>query len=66
MNIKNLRKENLSGLKNQLSLFYKERFKLLLDKTSGAEFTKNHLFKKTRKNIARVLTLITKLEKKNI
>lgn len=66
MNIKNLRKENLSGLKNQLVLFYKERFKLLLDKTSGAEFTKNHLLKKTRKSIARVLTLITELEKKKI
>jgi len=64
--ISDLRKENLDSLKKQLILFYRERFKLLLEKSSGAEFTKGHLLKKMRKNIARVLTLITELEKKSI
>ena len=53
-----LRKKNHIELKKILITFYRERFKLLLDKTSGAEFTKNHLLKKVRKNIARVLTIM--------
>ena len=53
-----LRKKSHSELEKILVTFYRERFKLLLDKTSGAEFTKNHLLKKVRKNIARVLTIM--------
>lgn len=58
MKNKELREKNNSELKNQLILCYKEKIKLLIDKSSGAEFTKNHLFKKNKKNIARILTII--------
>lgn len=64
MNMNDLRKDNLDGLKKRLNLLYRERFKILLDKTSGAEFNKNHLFKKIRRDIARILTLIVECNKK--
>lgn len=64
MKIKELRKKSYSELKNLLVTFYRERFKLLLDKTSGAEFTKNHLLKDIKKNIARVLTIIRQRKNK--
>ena len=63
MNISDLRKKNKKELEEQLVVFYRDRFKLQLEKTSGAEFTKNHLLKNLKKNIARVLTLITELKK---
>ncbi len=64
MNMNDLRKENLDGLKKRLILLYRERFKILLEKTSGAEFNKNHLLKKVRRDIARVLTLSMEFKKK--
>ncbi len=66
MNIVELRKKTTKELKENLSLLYRKKLKLLLDKTSGAEFSKNHTIKNVRKNIARVLTLITELEKKKV
>jgi len=63
MKLEELRKKNNVELEKYLISLYRERFKLLLEKSSGAEFTKNHLFKKSKKNIARVLTLISELKK---
>lgn len=66
MNIKEFKNEDLDSLKKQLNLFYKDKFKLLLEKSSGAEFKKNHLIKKVNKDIAKFLTLITSMENKGI
>lgn len=63
MKIYELRKKSYSELEKQLVIFYRERFKLLLEKSSGAEFNKNHLLKNVRRNIARVLTLMTEIKK---
>lgn len=63
MKYKEFKKKNEIELKNQLMQFYKEKIKLLIEKTSGAEFAKNHLFKKNRRNIAKILTIITEKKK---
>lgn len=63
MKNKELREKNYKELEEQLTIFYKEKIKLLIEKSSGAEFTKNHLFKKNKKTIARILTIMT--EKKH-
>ncbi len=62
MKVIELRKKNHLELKEILVKFYRERFRLLLDKTSGAEFTKNHSLKKVKKNIARVLTIMKQIK----
>jgi len=62
MKAEELRKKNYLELKELLIIFYRERFKLLLDKTSGAEFTKNHSLKNVKKNIARVLTIMKQIK----
>jgi len=66
MKVNDLRKKSYIELEKQLVVFYRERFKFLLEKSSGAEFTKNHLLKKVRKSISRVLTLMTEFKKKNV
>ncbi len=64
MNIDNLKKDKLGGLEERLILSCRERLKVLLDKSSGADFKKNHLFKKYRRDIARILTLMSEFKKK--
>lgn len=59
MRNKELREKSNNELTNQLTFFYKEKIRLLMEKSGGAEFKKHHLFKKNRKNIARILTVIT-------
>ena len=66
MKINELRKKSWIELEKQLVVFYRDLFKLLLEKSSGAEFTKNHLLRTVRRNIARILTLMTELKKKSI
>ncbi|HFL8824199.1 MAG TPA: 50S ribosomal protein L29 [Candidatus Azoamicus sp. OHIO1] len=62
MKVKDIRNKGINELKTDVISLYKGRLKLRLEKTSGAEFKKNHLFKALNKNIARVLTVIKELE----
>ncbi len=59
MNINELRKNNLIDLKSKLVLLYREKLKISFEKTSGSEFKKTHLIKTNKKNIAKILTLIS-------
>ena len=63
MNTNDLRKENLKDLKSKLIFLYREKLKISFERTSGSEFKKTHLIKNNKKNISRVLTLIS--EKKS-
>lgn len=56
-----IKKKSVSEIKKDLYSLYKERFKLRIEKSSGAEFKKGHLLKKNRKNIARVLTILREI-----
>lgn len=58
-----LEKEDLSSLKKRLTDLYKERFKLLLEKTNGTQFKKSHMLKKIKLDIARILTYISKIKR---
>ncbi len=63
MNIIELRKKNKIDLTKELSILLREQFKYRIA-ISSSEFTKVHLFKKVRKNIARVQTVISELKNK--
>ena len=58
-----LEKEPVSSLKKRLTDLYKERFKLLLEKTNGTQFKKSHMLKKIKLDIARILTYISKIKR---
>jgi len=62
MNIANWKQQQLSELKQTLSALLRQQFKLRMQRTHG-ELTQTHLFKKTRKDIARVMTLISQRTK---
>jgi len=64
MNITDLRYKNIDELNKYLISLYRDKFKLLLEKTSKPGFSKRGELKKVKKNIARTLTLITESEKK--
>jgi len=64
--MKDLRKKDSAELNKHLVSLYRKRFKLLLEKTSGAEFIKSHLLKLVKRDIARVLTLMTELNNKKV
>lgn len=66
MNINELRKENVDNLKAKLLSLYREKMKLRFERTSGTEFTKTHFIKDNRKNIARILTLISEKKIENV
>ena len=57
MKTQELRKLTDPKLKDELNAAYRELFNLRMQRASG-QLTKNHLFKETRKNIARIHTLI--------
>jgi ribosomal protein L29 len=63
MNINELRKESLIDLKSKLVFLYREKLKISFERTSGSEFNKTHMIKINKKNIAKILTLIS--EKKS-
>jgi len=63
MNIKDFRKKNKIELRENLVGLHKNIFKLKLEKTSGVDFKKNHLFRVFKKDIARVLTVLNELER---
>lgn len=56
--------QNISELKENLLLMYKKKFKLLIEKSNDQAFKNYHTLREIKKNIARLLTLITKKEKK--
>lgn len=56
MKKKNYKNMNENEIKNSLTSLYKERFKLLIEKSNGTQFKKNHLLKKIKIDIARILT----------
>ncbi len=66
MNINELKNESVGALKIKLLSLYKERMKLRFERVSGTEFIKTHLIKFNRRNIARVLTLISEKGKDNV
>lgn len=55
--------ENITSLEQRLTKLYKERFKLLIEKSNGTQFKKNHLLKKIKLDIARTLTFIGKIKR---
>jgi large subunit ribosomal protein L29 len=57
MKIQELRKMPEKKLKDELNAAYRELFNLRMQRASG-QLTKNHMFKETRKTIARIHTLI--------
>ncbi|HIH2763157.1 MAG TPA: 50S ribosomal protein L29 [Candidatus Azoamicus sp.] len=59
----NLEKENVSSMEKRLTELYKERFKLLIEKTNGTQFKKTHILRKIKLDIARTLTFINKIKR---
>ncbi len=63
MNIIELKRKNYTELQKILSSFLHEQFKYRIAMSSG-EFTKIHLLKKVRRNIAKVNTVISEIKLK--
>ncbi len=61
MNLSDLRKKDVNYLEIMLNNLRRDYFKLRFEKSSGGEFKKCHLFKKTRRNIAKILTIVREL-----
>lgn len=57
MKATDLRKKDIVELKNELQALLKEQFNLRMQKGMGQP-PKPHLFKKVRKNIARIKTVL--------
>ncbi len=57
-----LRDQNISELHQQLTDFLREQFNLRMQKGIG-EMPRPHLFKKVRRNIARIKTIIGQKER---
>lgn len=55
--------EEKLNLKEELKDLYKEKFKLLIEKSNGTQFKKRHKLKEIRIKIARILTFITKIKR---
>lgn len=63
MGVAELREKQIPELKQTLTELLRQQFKLRLLKSSG-EMKRNHQFKQIRRDIARVMTLITEKEGK--
>ncbi len=61
MGVAELREKQIPELKQTLTGLLRQQFKLRLLKSSG-EMKRNHQFKQIRRDIARVMTLITEKE----
>ncbi len=59
MNITLLKKQTVKELNDKLNLLYREKLKLLLEKTDNIEFKKGMKLKKIKRNIAQISTIIT-------
>ena len=62
MSIVELRKKSYEELEQKLNELLKDQFKYRMA-MSGSEFTKNHLIKTVRRDIARVNTLIVEFKR---
>ena len=62
MKASELRTKSESELQQQLVELFKEQFKLRMQKNTE-EMTKTHMFKKIRRNIARIKTILKEKEK---
>jgi large subunit ribosomal protein L29 len=62
MKASELRTKSVLQLQQQLVELFKEQFKLRMQKNTE-EMTKMHMFKKIRRNIARVKTILKEKEK---
>lgn len=58
MGVADLRQKSIPDLKKDLESLLRQRFKLRILKSSG-ELKQNHQVKQVRRNIARIMTLIT-------
>lgn len=63
MGVAELRQKEVPQLKQELSTLLRQQFKLRLLKGTG-ELKRNHQIKQLRREIARVMTLITEKEGK--
>lgn len=63
MNANELRSKSAQELKALLESEKRAQFKLRLQRSGGGEFTKTDMFKKIRRNIARIQTILTSLVK---
>ena len=63
MGVAELRQKQLPELKQVLTDLLRKQFKLRIVKASG-ELKRNHQIKQLRRNIARVMTLLTEKEGK--
>ncbi|WP_267256251.1 50S ribosomal protein L29 [Coxiella endosymbiont of Ornithodoros maritimus] len=64
MNVNDLRNKTKAGLKKELLELLKEQFNLRMQK-GGGEVPRPHLFKRVRRDIARVKTLLGEKEYNN-
>jgi len=58
MNALELRQKGVDELNIELLALLREHFNLRMQRASDQQFTKNHQFKVTRRNIARVKTVL--------
>ena len=65
IDLKDFRKKSLSELENELLIRYKNKLKLFLEKSNSSEFKKSHILRDFKKDIAKILTLITEKHLKN-
>lgn len=60
----NLKDNNINNLKDLLKTLYKKKFTLLLEKSNKTKMFKNSaILKNTKKDIARILTVMHKRDK---
>lgn len=64
MKTSELRTKSIQELKGLLDMQKRAKLKLRFQRSSGAEFSKTHEFKKIRRDIARIETIMTALVKK--
>lgn len=62
-NIKDFKNKSTENLKEILLSMYKKKFKLLIEMSNNQTFKSYHNLRDTKKNIARLLTLIKEKEK---
>jgi large subunit ribosomal protein L29 len=62
MNATELRNKSLGELQGELIALLKEQFNLRIQKGIGQQATQTHLFKKVRKEIARIKTILREKE----
>lgn len=65
IDLKDFRKKNLIELESELLICYKNKLKLVLEKSNSSEFKKFHILRNLKKDIAKILTLITEKRLKN-